>query len=85
MALIGVYLLLDNLSLPIRSAVTMDQKEKTIEFWRMSELYVNLGRVVLFGLSAVSLYFEMVWVPFALFAVLAATFPLVVHKTEVAK
>lgn len=76
--LIGVYAFLDNISLPLRFALPMDYKDKDMGFWRVSEFYGNFGRVVFLGISAVLFYMHMYIVAFVLFAVLAASYPLMI-------
>ena len=77
---IGVYAILDNLSLPVRFAVPMDVVDTDIGFWRASEFYGNLGRTVLFGLAALSLYAGNQWLPFILFALMTFSFPFIIRS-----
>jgi hypothetical protein len=79
LAVIGVYAILDNLSLPVRFAVPMDIVVTDVGFWRASELYGNLGRTVLFALSALLLYMGNQWLPFLVFAMMTVSFPFVIH------
>jgi MFS family permease len=80
---IGLYAVLDNLSLPIRFATHIDMGTKDTGFWRMSEFYGNIGRTILFALAAFFLYIGNYWVPFALFAVMTAVFPFIIsHKLQ---
>lgn len=75
---IGVYAILDNLSLPIRFAVHMDMGTRDIGFWRASEFYGNIGRTVIFGLSALLLYVGNYWLPFIIFAFMSFAFPFII-------
>lgn len=77
---IGLYAVLDNLSLPIRFAIHIDMGTKDIGFWRMSEFYGNIGRTILFTISALFLYFGNYWIPFAMFAAMTAAFPFVISQ-----
>lgn len=77
--LIGIYAILDNLSLPIRFAVPMDFVKTDIYFWRASEFYGNLGRTLVFFASAVLLYVGSVWMAFGIFATLTLITPFVIN------
>ncbi len=74
---IGVYAILDNLSMPLRFAVVMDAKKTDIGFWRMSELYGNIGRTVVFTITALLLYTGNSWLAFGLFGAMALVFPFI--------
>lgn len=76
--IVGIYAILDNMSLPIRYAIPLDVKVKDIGFWRAGEVYGNIGRVVAFGLSSLFLYFGNYWIPLVIFALLSFSIPLVV-------
>jgi hypothetical protein len=79
LAVIGVYAILDNLSLPVRFAVPMDLVATDIGFWRCCELYGNLGRTVLFAISALLLYMGNQWLPFLIFATMTVSFPFIIN------
>jgi len=74
-AVIGMYAALDNLSMPLRFAVVMDAKTTDIGFWRMSELYGNIGRTVVFSITSLLLYVGNSWLAFGIFAVMSFVFP----------
>jgi hypothetical protein len=76
----GLYAAFDNISLPLRFAIRMDYTTPDIGFWRASEFYGNIGRTCVFGVAALLLYLGNKWVPFAIFAVLAFTFPFVINQ-----
>jgi MFS family permease len=77
---IGMYAVLDNLSLPIRFAVPMDVVTMDIGFWRMSEFYGNTGRVVVFAIASLLLYFNNFWAPFVIFALMTLAFPFIISR-----
>jgi MFS family permease len=79
LAVIGVYAILDNLSLPVRFAIPTDVAATDIGFWRACELYGNLGRTILFGISALLLYMGNQWLPFMIFALMTISFPFIIH------
>lgn len=78
LTVIGAYAILDNLSLPIRYAAVMDDREVGIGYWRVNEFYGNIGRTVIFGLSSLLLYLGSTWAAFAIFAIMTFIFPFIV-------
>lgn len=78
--LVGIYAALDNLSLPIRYAIRMDMARADIGFWRVNELYGNIGRTVIFGISALLLYLGNFLIPFLIFSLMAFAFPFIVSS-----
>lgn len=79
-ALVGIYAILDNLSLPIRFAIPMDLVKTDIGFWRLSEFWGNVGRTVVFGFSALLLYLGNDWLPFLIFSLMTIAFPFVISR-----
>lgn len=77
--IIGLYTVLDKLSLPIRYAVPVDMGTKDIGFWRASEFYGSVGRGATFAISALLLFIGNYWLPFILFAAIAGAYPFVVN------
>ena len=77
---IGAYAIFDNLRLPIRFAVHIDLGTKDIGFWRASEFYGNIGRTIVFGVSALLLYLGNYWLPFMIFALMTFTFPFIIRQ-----
>lgn len=78
--IIGLYAVLDNLSLPIRFAVHLDMGTRDTGFWRASEFYGNIGRTLIFAVSAVSLSLGNYWVPFVVFAAMTLVFPFIIKN-----
>lgn len=76
---IGLYAVLDNLSLPIRFAVHLDMGTRDTGFWRASEFYGNIGRTIIFAIAATSLYMDNYWLPFVMFASMTAVFPFIIR------
>lgn len=80
---IGIYAIFDNLTLPVRFAIPMDFVKMDIGFWRASEFYGNVGRTVVFAISALLLYLGNKWIPFAIFAAMTLAFPFIIsYKTK---
>jgi len=79
-AIVGLYAVLDNLSLPIRFAVPMDVVKLDIGFWRASEFYGNLGRTIVFAVAALLLYIGNYWLAFAIFALMTLSFPFIISR-----
>lgn len=77
--LIGIYAVLDNLSLPIRFAVHTDVGVKDMGFWRVSDFYGNLGRIIVFAISALLFYLGNYTLPFILFAVMSFVLPFIIR------
>jgi hypothetical protein len=84
-AIIGVYAIVDNLCLPIRFAIPLDLSNKDIGYWRAAEFYGNIGSLIAFSLSSLFLYLGNRWLPFALYALLAFSFPFLASKKTAAK
>ena len=80
-AVIGLYSILDNLSLPVRFAVPMDVVATDIGFWRMSEFYGNLGRTIVFAAAISLVYAGSYELAFLIFSAMYITFPFIInHK-----
>ena len=77
--IVGIYAVLDNMSLPIRFAIPMDVRKPDIGFWRAMEVYGNLGRFVVFSISSLLLYIGNFWLPLVLFAVMSFGLPVLVR------
>ncbi len=80
---IGAYVILDNLSMPIRFSIRMDMAKSNIGFWRASEFYGNIGRTVVLGMSALLLYLGYSWLPFVIFAVMTIIFPFIIRQKNI--
>jgi hypothetical protein len=78
--IIGVYSILDNLSLPIRFAVPMDVVTMDIGFWRANEFYGNMGRTIVFAAASLLLYAGNKWAAFSIFAVMTFAFPFIISR-----
>jgi MFS family permease len=76
--LIGVYSILDNLSLPIRFAVPMDVVKLDTGFWRANEFWGNTGRTVVFAAASLLLYIGNRWAAFLIFALMTFAFPFII-------
>ncbi len=53
---VGIYTLLENISYPLRLAVSLDSKQASMGFWKMREFFLNVGRTVMLGIAAVLLW-----------------------------
>lgn len=81
--IIGLYAILDNLSMPIRLAVSIDMGTKDIGFWRASEFYGSMGRAIMFGVAGLLLYLGNYWLPFAIFSLTTLVTPFIIrHKLK---
>lgn len=78
--IIGLYTVFDNLSLPIRFAAHIDLGTKDTGFWRAGEFYGNIGRTVVFAISALFLYIGNYWLPFIMFASMTAALPFIIQR-----
>ena len=73
--MVGIFTVFNTISSPLRLAISMDVKEVNMGFWRIREFFLNAGRVVTLGLSAVLFYYEWYGVVFGLFAGLMLMYP----------
>jgi len=77
--LVGVYTMFNNISAPLRLAVSLDVKKVTLGFWRMREIFLNFGRFLVLSLSFLFFYLEIYWPIFVLFSAIALAYPFLVH------
>lgn len=75
---VGIFSLLSNISMPLRSAVSMDVKRVDFGFWKAKEFFTNIGRVITLGISAAFFYYELYWPVFAMFGLIALIYPFLV-------
>lgn len=77
---IGVYTLLTTISAPLRLAVSLDSKKNDIGFWKMRELWLNIGRVITLGSSWIFFTVKLYWPVFVMYALVALAYPFLVRK-----
>ncbi len=78
--LVGLYTLVNHISFPIRLAVSLDVKKADMGFWKVRELFLNIGRVVVQSLAALFFYLNLSWAVFGMFAILTIIYPFVVER-----
>ena len=76
---VGIFVLLNSISLPLRSAVSMDVKKVDFGFWKAREFFLNLGRAATLGISAVFFYYEWYWPVFAMYGLIALAYPFLIR------
>ena len=77
---VGIFLILYNTSFPIRLAVSMDVKTVDMGFWRVRELFLNIGRVIVQGVAALFFYWDIPWAVFCMFAIISFIYPFLIEK-----
>jgi MFS family permease len=77
---IGLYSLVNSLSLPLRLAISLDVKEPSLGFWKIREWFLNVGRIIFLAMGAVFLYRGSFWAVFAAYTLLCLAYPLLVKK-----
>ncbi len=75
---VGIFSLLNNISAPLRSAVSMDVKRVDFGFWKAREFFTNVGRVITLGISALFFYYELYWPVFVMYGLIALIYPFLV-------
>lgn len=75
---VGIFSLLNNISAPLRSAVSMDVKKVDFGFWKAREFFTNIGRVITLGISALFFYYELYWPVFVMYGLIAVIYPFLV-------
>ena len=75
---VGIFSILNCISSPLRLAVSMDVKKVDLGFWKMREFFLNVGRAVTLGISALFFYYKLFWPVFVLFGVMALAYPFLI-------
>lgn len=76
--LTGIYSLLTTISFPLRLAVSLDVKKVDLGFWRMRELFLNVGRFITLGITFIFFYYQIYWLIFLMFGVIALSYPFLI-------
>lgn len=79
MIVVGIFMIINGISLPLRSAVSMDVKVVDMGFWKTREFFLNLGRVATLAISALFFYLHLYWPIFVIFALIATVYPFLVR------
>jgi len=75
---VGLYVLIDNISIPMRLTILLDTKKTTIDFWIAREFFLNVGRVVTLFISLIFFYFELYWAVFVFYSLLAILYLIII-------
>lgn len=75
---VGLFSVVYTISSPLRLAVSLDVKTADMDFWRIRELFLNLGRVVTLGFAALLFYLQWYWVLFSFYGFIALMYPFLV-------
>lgn len=73
-AMITAMIIVNSLSMPLRFAHITDNLDKNVHTWRALEFYGNIGRASAFSLTAIAIYFDVIWLAFAVFSAISAAF-----------
>ncbi len=77
--LTGIFSLLATISFPLRLAVSLDLKKAELGFWRMRELFLNIGRAITFSLTFIFFHYRVYWLTFVVFGMIALLYPFLIH------
>lgn len=72
---VGIFIIINTISLPLRLAITLDAKKADLGFWKVREFFLNLGRFCTLTISIILFYYQKYWIVFLLFAVMAFIYP----------
>ena len=78
--IVGFYILINQISFPLRLAASMDVKKVDMGFWKVRELFLNIGRVLVQGIAALFFYLQLPWAVFGMFAIISIVYPFLVEK-----
>ncbi len=79
----GVYTVMATVSSPIRLALSMDVKEKDMNFWWSRELFLNIGRAGTLAIAGLLFWKEWYGLLFGMYAVMIGLYPLLIfHKLK---
>mgnify|MGYP001577682084 CR=1 FL=1 len=79
----GMYTVMATVSSPIRLAISMDVKEKDMNFWWSRELFLNIGRAGTLAMAGFFFWKEWEGLLFGMYGVLIALYPLLIfHKLK---
>jgi MFS family permease len=83
LVLMGAYMIMATVSSPIRLAISMDVKEKDINFWWSRELFLNIGRAVTLAVAGGLFFLEWYGLLFGMYAVMIGAYPILIfHKLK---
>ena len=83
---VGIFSVIYTISSPLRLAVSLDVRVADLDFWKVREFFLNVGRVVTLLLTVFLFTFKQYFLVFALFGFIALAYPFVVsHKLKEVK
>ncbi len=86
LVVMGVYTVMATISAPIRLAISMDVKEKDMNFWWGRELFLNIGRAGTLAVAGLLFFKEWYGLLFGMYAMLILLYPfLIFHKLKKVK
>lgn len=80
LVVMGVYTVMATISSPIRLAISMDVKEKDMNFWWSRELFLNIGRAGTLAIAGVLFWKEWYGLLFGMYAVLILLYPILIFN-----
>lgn len=83
---VGLFTMLSTISSPLRLAVSLDVKKADLHFWKVRELFLNIGRFVTLCIAMIFFYLQLYWPVFVMFGMIYLLYPLLVkHKLKEVK
>lgn len=76
---VGIFTIIYTVSSPLRLAVSLDVRKADMSFWKTREFFLNIGRVTTLSIAMVFFAFELYFLVFALFGIIALAYPFLVH------
>lgn len=80
---VGIFSVIYTISSPLRLAVSLDVRVADMDFWKVREFFLNIGRVSTLLLTIVLFAFKQYFLVFAMFGLIALAYPFLVnHKLK---
>ncbi|MBU0469897.1 MAG: MFS transporter [Nanoarchaeota archaeon] len=75
---VGIFSVIYTISSPLRLAVSLDVRVTDMNFWKIREFFLNVGRVVILLLTIILFTFKQYFFVFAFFGLIALAYPFLV-------
>lgn len=83
---VGIFSIIYTISSPLRLAVSLDVRVANMDFWKVREFFLNVGRAVTLLLTVFLFTLQQYFLVFALFGCIALAYPFLVnHKLKEVK
>lgn len=76
---VGIFASIYNISFPLRLAMSMDLKKIDLGFWKTREIFLNIGRVITLLITALFIFYNLIWAIFVMFSVLILVYIILIN------